>query len=213
MDAPPARPQKQMLFLMSSLGVVLLIFMFMDQIGGAMNGFMYPLLGFGGEYVVLTMMFTGMLMIGLSTVLRTLLTDTMAQARNQNEMKAFNAELRQARIENNLFKIKKLTEQQKAMMSKSMDSSMKMMKTLPMTMVIVMPMFAWINYFLRNAAVSSVAAVPWASSVDLTASILLPVWILIYMLITIPFGQMISRLIRWFKFKKRLEEIDGTMVS
>jgi uncharacterized membrane protein (DUF106 family) len=175
---------------------------------------MYPLFGFGRENVVLTMMLAGMFMIGLSTVLRTLMTDTMTQARNQSEMKAFNAELRQARIENNLYKIKKLTDQQKEMMAKTMDSSMKMMKTMPLTMLIVMPMFAWVNYFLNNVAAYPFATVPWAADVNLTGSIwFLPAWILMYMLITIPFGQLISRGIRWFKFKKRLEEIDGTLVT
>ena len=208
------KPQtSQLMWMMISLAIVFALFIegVRNAIGKALNVVFEPLIGFDGKYVVLTLIIAGMLMIGLSTVVRTLLTDTMAQAKNQREMSAFNAELRQARIENNLYKIKKLTEQQKVMMSKSMDSSMKMMKTMPITMMIVIPMFSWVWYFLGNLTPEQVIiSVPWSSTVNLTNSMwILPIWMLMYMLITIPFGQLIGRLIRRAKFKKRLAEIDG----
>jgi uncharacterized membrane protein (DUF106 family) len=202
-----------MLFLMIGLAAVIFILIYNRQVGEIMHHVMYPLLGFGGKYVVPTLMLTGMLMIGLSTIIRTIMTDMVKQTRNQKEMSAFNAELRQARIENNLYKIKKLTEQQKEMMSKSMESSMNMMKTLPITMVIIMPLFAWVNYFLSNFAQSIQIAVPWAEAVIITESMLLPIWIFVYMLITMPFAQILGRAIRWFKFKKRLEELDAGTAS
>jgi len=208
------KPQtSQLMWMMISLAIVFALFIegVRTAIGKALNVVFEPLIGFNGNYIVLTLIITGMLMIGLSTIVRTLLTDTMAQAKNQREMSAFNAELRQARIENNLYKIKKLTEQQKVMMSKSMDSSMKMMKTMPITMMIVIPMFSWVWYFLDGLSPDQVlAAVPWSSAVDLTNQMwILPVWMLMYMLVTIPFGQLLGRLIRWIKFKKRLAEIEG----
>jgi len=205
------------MWMMLSLGMVFILFI--PEIRGPVGegvGFVFePIIGFGGEYVVLTLIFAGMIMIGISTIVRTLLTDTMKQAKNQNEMKAFNAELRQARIENNLYKIKKLSEQQSAMMNKSMESSMKMMKTMPLTMLIVIPIISWIWIFLESLdKAHRTIAVPWEGSVVLTETMwILPVWILVYMLITIPFGQLLSRAIRWIKFKKRLEEIDGIQVS
>ena len=205
------KPQtSQLMWMMISLAIVFALFIegVRNAIGKALNVVFEPLIGFDGKYVVLTLIIAGMLMIGLSTVVRTLLTDTMAQAKNQREMSAFNAELRQARIENNLYKIKKLTEQQKVMMSKSMDSSMKMMKTMPITMMIVIPIFAWVWYFLDHAT-SVIVSVPWSDNVNLLGSMVLPVWMLMYMLVTIPFGQLLGRLIRWIKFKKRLAEIDG----
>ena len=203
------KPQtSQMMWMLISLVMIIAIYQFKRQIGEALNVVFWPLIGFNGNYVVLTMMIAGILMISLSTIVRTLMTDTMTQAKNQREMSAFNAELRQARIENNLYKIKKLTEQQKVMMSKSMDSSMKMMKTMPITMMIVIPIFAWVWYFLDHAT-SVIVSVPWSDNVNLLGSMVLPVWMLMYMLVTIPFGQLIGRLIRWVKFKKRLAEIDG----
>jgi uncharacterized membrane protein (DUF106 family) len=211
-------PTSQLMFMMISLGIVIALFIpgVRDAMGKALNVVFEPLIGFGGKYVVLTLMFAGIIMIGISTVIRALMTDMVTQAKNQKEMSAFNAELRQARIENNLYKIKKLSEQQKAMMSKSMESSMKMMKTMPITMIIVIPMFAWVWYFLGTLEPTIelvTVAVPWSASVVLTGSMwFLPTWVLMYMLITIPFGQFLNRMIRRIKFKKRLEEMEGTSV-
>jgi len=203
------KPQtSQMMFLMISLMVILGVMMFMEPVGRALNVVLDPLIGFNHEYVVPTLMLAGIFMIGISTVIRTIMMDTITQARNQKEMSAFNAELRKARIENNLYKIKKLTEQQKAMMSKTMESSMKMMKTLPITMLIIIPIFAWISFFLGFPDVPVTISVPWAESVTLRDSLLLPIWIFVYMLISIPFGQILGRAVRWFMFKKRLEELD-----
>ncbi|MDR0791314.1 MAG: EMC3/TMCO1 family protein [Methanomassiliicoccaceae archaeon] len=212
--APQKPPMSNMMFMMLSLGLMMILFIepVRKAVGGAVGVVMEPLIGFDGKYVILTLILAGMIMMGASTVIRTLLTDTMKQTRNQKEMSAFNAELRKARMENNLYKLKKLTEMQSAMMSKSMESSMKMMKTMPLTMIIVMPIISWIWIYMDKLATIDIGlvtvAVPWSSEVILTTSFVFPSWILIYMLITIPFAQILGRVIRWFKFKKRLEELD-----
>jgi uncharacterized membrane protein (DUF106 family) len=199
------------------LALALMIALFYEPIrraiGNAVGVVLEPVIGFDGNYIVLTLMIAGMIMIGASSVIRALLMDTMTQAKNQKEMSAFNAELRKARMENNLYKIKKLTEQQPAMMSKSMESSMKMMKTMPITMLVVMPIISWVwiyIYKLQEIDIAKVTVhVPWADGVVLTDSLLVPVGLLLYMLVTIPFGQIVTRAIRWFQYKKRLENLDG----
>jgi uncharacterized membrane protein (DUF106 family) len=50
-------------------------------------------------------------------------------------------------------------------------------------------------------------AVPWSYNVDLNALNLFPNWVLLYSLISIPFGQILSRLLRYYDFRKRLNEI------
>jgi len=209
-SSAPAPQMGQLTWMLISLMAIIGVMMFRNEVGWALNFVFYPLIGFGGRFLVPTLMLAGIIMIGSSTIIRTLMMDTMAQAKNSKVMSAFNAELRQARIENNLYKIKKLTEQQKVMMSKSMESSMKMMKTLPITMIIVIPIFAWVGYFLANGAIETIIHVPWAWSVNIADSMwVFPMWIFVYTLITIPFGQLVSRLIRWYQYKRRLEKLDS----
>jgi len=197
-----------------TLMLMLVLMFFYEPVGKAMNTVLGPLIGFDYKHVVVTLMLAGLLMTMLSTVIRAVTTDMVKQQRNQKEMSAFNAELRQARIENNLYKIKKLTEIQQKMMAKNMEGMSTMMKTMPITMLIVIPIFAWIRYYIQWAAdhlphSALEINVPWAQSVYLNGSMLLPIWVFIYILVSIPIGQLINRLIRTYMFKKRLKELDS----
>ena len=174
----------------------------------------FQFLDFDGQYPVVTLMLIGSIMILLSSGIRTLMTDTLEQQKAQAFSSAFNKELRQARLDNNLYKVKKLMEMQPVMMQKSMESSNQMMKSMPFTMLIVVPIFLWVRFFvdvtLREAG-NLVISVPWAmNAIDLTDVYwFLPAWILIYSLISIPLGQIIMRVVRAFQFRKRLAEIES----
>lgn len=207
-DAPPMPKMTGMLITML---VMVVLLMFNTQIGELMN-YVMQVIDFNYEWPVVTLVLAGLIMTTLSTVIRALMTDLVKQQKNQQEMKAFNAELRQARLENNLYKIKKLTDQQQKMMAKNMESSMGMMKTMPITMIIVIPLYAWVRYFVRHMGelgLSTAIHVPWGI-VDLATSIwFLPAWILIYTLITIPYAQLVNRLIRSIEYRKRLKELEA----
>ena len=174
----------------------------------------FQFLDFDGQYPVVTLMLIGSIMILLSSGIRTLMTDTLEQQKAQAFSSAFNKELRQARLDNNLYKVKKLQEMQPLVMQKTMESSNQMMKSMPFTMLIVVPIFLWVRFFvdvtLREAG-NLVISVPWAmNAIDLTDVYwFLPAWILIYSLISIPLGQIIMRVVRAFQFRKYLSEIES----
>ena len=206
---------------MKSMWTMLLVMMLVmalymvdgDQhiIGSVLNN-VFQIIDFDGAYPVATLMIMGAIMIILSSGLRTLLTDTISQQKAQAYSSAFNKELRQARLENNTYKMKKLTEMQPQIMAKSMESSNQMMKSMPLTMIVVVPIFLWVRYFVNVTLVDSmrIISVPWAiDSICLTDSYVLPAWILIYSLISIPFGQVIMRLVRTYQFRKRLKELES----
>ncbi len=182
---------------------------------GVLLNYVFGVLDFSGQYPVVTLMLVGAIMAGLTTLLRSLTTDMIEQAKSQQIMSAFNQEFRQARLDNNLYKVKKLTELQPVMMAKNMESSNKMMKMMPYTMIIIVPMFLWVRYFVDvTLASNAIIAIPWAlGGVSLQANLVLPVWILIYSLISIPFGQILGRIIRGYQFKKRLKELDSEYVE
>ena len=181
-------------------------------IGKTLN-IVFQFIDFGGQYPVVTLMIMGSIMILLSSGIRTLMTDTLEQQKAQAFTSAFNKELRQARLENNMYKVKKLTEMQPIMMQKSMESSNQMMKSMPYTMLIVVPIFLWVRYFVDvtlGGAGTQVISVPWAMHAITLTDVywFLPAWILVYSLVSIPLGQIIMRVVRAFQFKKHLAKLE-----
>jgi uncharacterized membrane protein (DUF106 family) len=172
---------------------------------GTIIGYAFePLIGFGGHYPVITLFLAGIIMTSLTIIVRHLFsTDYVDQAKGQKIVAAFNKEMRQARIENNTFKLKKLMEQQQKVMKKSLDMSTSQLKLMPVTLLIVVPIFAWVAVFMATVP-TALVSVPWALSVDLNAYTLLPNWVLLYSLVSIPFGQILIRLLRYYDFKRRL---------
>lgn len=212
-SAPSAKKQ-------SSTFITIFIFLFamfilFDQdlrfgLGQLIGYALDPLIGFGGSSPVLTLMLAGIVMTGLTTLLRHFFTDYVAQAQSQTVVSAFNKELRQARLENNLYKIKKLSEQQNQILQKSMEMSTTQMKLMPVTMLIIIPIFAWVSVFIAGLPPgTAIVNVPWAEAVDLNASTVLPHWILLYSLISIPFAQLLNRTLRYYSFRKKLQELEA----
>lgn len=210
MENMPQMPKNTMIGMLLSLVLMFVVMMYREQVGQYLN-FVFKYIGFGGQYPVLTLMIAGLIMTTLSSVIRTVLSDPLKMAKSQHLQKEFNRELREARLENNLYKIKKLTDQQPVMMSKSMESSQDQMKIMPVTMIIVIPIYAWVFYFLNHSVPKSLLFinVPWAAGVDLMATMVLPSWILIYTLISIPIGQLMGKFVRYLLLKKRIAETEG----
>jgi len=178
-------------------------------IGNAVGFVFYPAVGFGGLYPIITLMLAGMLMIFLSTILRHFFVDWVSQARNQKIVSAFQKEFRKAKLENNTYKIKKLSEIQAEVMQKSMSGMNSQMKLMPVTMAVIIPVFAWLYIFVSLDVPTTIISVPWYWNTDLNASSLLPNWILLYSLVTLPFGQVLARVLKYFSFRKRLLELEG----
>jgi uncharacterized membrane protein (DUF106 family) len=165
---------------------------------------------------VLTLILAGIIMITISTVARSLLTDFVGMARNQQIQSDFNAEFRQARMENNLFKMKKLQEQQPRIMALSMEASTQQMKVMPITMLFVIPVYAWVYYFLKTGDTAAyfpgqtvIVNMPWGS-LDVNSLLMgfFPSWIILYTLVSLPIGQIENRLIRLVLLRKRLRQLD-----
>jgi uncharacterized membrane protein (DUF106 family) len=173
-----------------------------DIVGMGLN----PLWGFDGSFPVVSLFITGIFMTCLSITVRHFFTDYVKQAESQKAIGAFNKEMRQARQDNNTYKLKKMMEQQPKIMQASMAQTTGQLKLMPVTMLIIIPIFAWLAVFVGDLN-STLISVPWSSSADLDTSYLFPAWILLYSLISIPFGQLLSRGLRYYSFKKRLNQL------
>ena len=180
-----------------------------NALGEAVGYVFQPLFGFNYEYAVLTLMITGFIMAALTIIVRHFFTDYVQQAENQKIVSAFNKELQKARLENNTYKIKKLTEMQPEILQRSMKASSTQLKLMPVTLIIVIPIFAWLSVFMGQVH-SPLIAVPWSYNVNLTENaIFFPNWVLLYSLISIPLGQILARSLRFYDFRKRLREIEA----
>ncbi len=208
----PAPPQMASPKLTTMMIFILAMFIMFDQnlrnmLGRLVGTVLQPIIGFDYQYPMLTLVLAGLIMVSFSIIVRSLFTDYVDMARSQKVMSEFNKELRQARQDNNLYKIKKLTEHQQEIMSKSMEMSTKQLKLMPATLLFIIPIFAWVFLFVDNLP-SAIISVPWQPVVNLKDSNVLPNWILVYTLVSIPFGHVLTRTIRFFQFKKKLDEMD-----
>ena len=222
----PGMSSKTMLGMLFVMVIMFAVASFRQQIGGALD-FIFQYIAFGGEYPVLTLVIAGTIMITLGTVIRGFLQNPIKMARNQQIQSEFNKELRQARIENNLFKLKKLEEMQPQIMAMSMQQSTDQMKVMPITMLFVIPIYAWVWFFLSTGTVDEPGKyfcsgneifdtwgyvhveMPW-TAIDLNGVLFMnfPVWIFIYTMISLPIGQIENRLIRLYLLKKELKKLD-----
>lgn len=217
----PQMQSKTLMGMMLVLVVMMIVMMFRSYIGEALDVVFEPI-AFDGKYPVLTLIIAGLIMITVSTIVRSLLSDPIKMARNQQIQSDFNKEFRQARIENNLFKMKKLQEMQPQIMAMSMEASTQQMKTMPITMIVLLPVYAWVWYFLLVGDFQGVTGqyfteanpplvdIPWAEGYDLNKRLLgfMPSWIIIYTMVSLPIGQIENRLIRFIFLRKDLRKLD-----
>ena len=213
----PMMSNKTMIGMLFAFVIMFAVASFRKEIGGALD-FIFQFIAFDGNYPVLTLVIAGCIMITLGTVVRGFLQNPIKMARNQQMQSDFNKEFRQARIENNLFKMKKLQEMQPQITAMSMQQSTDMMKVMPITMLFVVPIYAWVWYFLTTGDATTpgkyfseavIVHMPWCD-IDLNGVLFLnfPVWIFIYTMISLPIGQIENRLIRLYLLKKELRRLD-----
>jgi len=210
--ARPPRPDigSQMILLLSFM---LALFIMFDQnlrkaLGNLVGVGLTPLIGFHGDQPILTLMFTGLLMSFFSIAVRHIFIDWVDQARNQRITSAFQKELRDARKDNNTYKLKKLTEMQPEIMAQSLKASQTQLKLMPITMLVIIPIFAWLANFVYIDLASTSLSVPWEYNASLKGTNVLPNWVLLYSLLTLPFGQALTRVLKYFSFTRRLRHLD-----
>lgn len=183
-------PKGMMVAMLGSMVIMFIVIGFRDQIGSALNG-VFHFIDFGGQQPVITLVIAGLIMITVSTVIRVALTDQIGPAMSQYKQKKFNEGYRQARLDNNLNRMKKFEAMQPKIMEATQKQSSSMMMTMPLTMLFTIPVYAWVYYFVSHTLPQdlSTIAMPWGTLGLHDTIIMVPAWIIIYTLISIPIGQ------------------------
>lgn len=201
----PPKPKSGSLWTFVTFGVILFV-MFNEgirtQLGRWVGVVFNPLIGFDGQYPVLTIMIAGTIMVLATTLIRHFTTDWLEQARFQAYMRSFSKELSTARKENNTYKMKKLQDKQPEVLRKQQDVQAAQMKTMPFTMIIVIPLFAWVFEFLVDLDYWWYSA-PWNTQVDMFETTVFPHWALLYMTLSIPLGALVQKAMKFASWKER----------
>ncbi len=79
---------------------------------------------------------------------------------------------------------------------------------MPVTMIVIIPIFAWLANFVYMDLGSTMFSVPWEFNANMRNSNVLPNWVLLYSLVTLPFGQVLQRVLKVFSFRKRLKNLE-----
>jgi uncharacterized membrane protein (DUF106 family) len=209
-DQRPPAPKGQFLqiFLFMIILFVLLDPRLRAFLGHTVGLVLNPLIGFGGRLPILTILLAALLMIGASTLVRHFLVDWIKIARIQNTMRAFQKAMRDARMSRDQRRIEQLTKFQGKLMGMQAELSGGQMKPMAATMLIVIPLFAWLWEFIQALPYPFFSA-PWNTEVDmfsnngiLFGTSLLPHWILFYSAISIPFGALLQKGLKYWSWRE-----------
>ena len=175
------------------------------QVAGYILG---PIIGFGGRFPVITVLLAGALTTGVSSVLRDHYTDWVKMVRFQKVSGAWQREYREAMRKGNRSQMEKLQKIRQGFQKEQMDIQLNSMKPLAWTFFLFIVLFAWLNVFVNQTLLvygGQYFAVPWSSNVFVNyVPFLFPSWIIIYSLLAIPIGQILTRVLKYVRFRRKL---------
>jgi uncharacterized membrane protein (DUF106 family) len=169
-----------------------------DFMGETAGTVLEPRISFDYQYPVLTFLFAGITMISLTTIIRHFIIDWEKMAEIQSKMGAYNKEMGEARQNGNEAKMKKLFAMQPEIMMLQSEMMSNQMKPMAFTMLIAIPIIMWLRAFVGDMDLK-VVSLPWESNYSLDEELwILPHWILVYSGLSLPFGQIIMRILKIF---------------
>jgi uncharacterized membrane protein (DUF106 family) len=207
----------QLLLLM--LVMFVMIFIFGDPnirstIAVSLNTAFYPLIGFGGNLPVMTVVLAGVIVVFLSSFFTNLFTDWKAMGKAQEVSRAFQKELGKARREGNANRVKKLMKMQPQIMKLTTQSQSGMMKPMFFLFIFIAPIFIWLLYFLSNLEYFYIT-VPWAAGVSLFGRGIgiMSNWFLLYLVFSFVIGTLIRQGMKWISWSDWWLNLRGKKTS
>jgi uncharacterized membrane protein (DUF106 family) len=199
-------------FIMIFLGLMAVYAIIDPSVGiafaNAANVVLFPLIGFGGNLPVLTILLAGLLTTTVSSVIRDHYTNWVKMARTQRVVRAWSKERFEAMRKGQQTRLQKLQDAQKAFQKDQMEMMTSPYKSMAWTYILFIVVFVWLRLFV-DITLSNMGnqwiAVPWGNHVYLNSAYVLPSWILLYSLLAIPFGQIITRVLKYVHFLRRLQ--------
>lgn len=168
---------------------------------------LYPVIGFGGNYPVLTLFFSGLIVVFLSSLLTNFFTNWKKLGESQEISKAFQKEMMKARKEGNTNKINKLMKMQPEIMRKQTDASGGMMKPMVFLIIFIWPIFIWLRVFLQTVP-HYYFTVPWANQISFFSYPLFwQAWLWLYLIFSMVIGQVIRQALKYISWSETWKNI------
>ncbi len=210
-EQPQARPQASQPMLMLLMFMMVMFILFIPEaragLGYAAGIVLEPLIGFGGRLPVVTIILAGMIPLVISIVLRHFMVDWVAAGRMTEVNKAIGKQMRQALSQRNQAKMKKLQELRMEVMKEFGPVMNAQMRPTVITMLLFITVFAWLSNFVYNTPAPTTFAVPWDPNAFLGQATVLPHWILLYSALTLPLSLALPRVLKYFSFTRKLQEM------
>jgi len=217
--APTARPPAP--FSRPSLTRFLMIFLFLlalyaiidPAVGTGFAAFanvvLFPMFGFGGTLPVLTILLAGLLTTTIGSIIRDHYTNWVKMARTQRVIRAWSRERMEAMRKGQQTRVQMLMEAQKGFAKDQMEMMTSPYKATAWTMFFFIVMIVWLRLFVDTVLLdhgTQWITVPWSTHVFLPLFVvIMPAWLLLYSLLAIPFGQIVTRILRYVRFRRRLQ--------
>ena len=212
--ATPRAPPSFSRFIMIFLGLLAIYAIISPDVGvgfaSIANVALFPVIGFGGALPTVTILLAGILTTTISSVIRDHYTNWVKMARTQKVMGAWRKEQMEAMRKGQTTRLAKLKEAQQGFMKDTMEMQTTPLKSMAWTLFLFIVIFTWLRLFVDvvlNNLGNQWIAVPWSNHVYLNSVYVLPSWVLLYSLLAIPFGQIITRVLKYVRFRRRLEKM------
>lgn len=191
--------------------LLMLMFFIMPYLAPIMAGYLHfvlmPLIGFNGQYPVLTLFFAGVIVVLLSSLLTNFFTDWKKMGESQEISKAFQKEITNARREGNTNRIKALMKMQPEIMRRQTEASGGMMKPMLFLIIFIWPIFIWLRAFLSWLSHYYFTA-PWANQVSFFSyPFLFQAWLWLYLIFSIVLGQIMRQGLKLVSWSNRWKSI------
>ncbi|HII22918.1 MAG TPA: DUF106 domain-containing protein [Candidatus Poseidoniaceae archaeon] len=154
------------------------------------------------SFFIITVLILGTFSMLMNTILRSFFLDPIEQAHIGHRQGQIRRMMNDARISRDPILQEKATIMQQQMMPEQLKVQMGAMKPMMFTMIIIIAVFSWLTTTVETFRVDYVS-LPWASEWNLLSDkfLFFPAWICAYICMSAPFGRVVDRHIKLFRYR------------
>lgn len=198
------------------LMILMMLMFFIMPYFGPILGYYFglvlrPIIGFDGNLPVLTLLFSGFIVVLLSSLLTNFFTDWKKMGESQEISRAFQREITKARREGNTNRVNKLMKMQPEIMRRQTEASGGMMKPMVFLIIFIWPIFMWLRNFLTFEVSNYYFTLPWSSDVPLISqnTFIMQAWLWLYLVFSIVLGQLLRQGFKYISWSDWWNGIKG----